>query len=68
MLTASQGFLFEDWKQNQWEYKERQGKHPEEEVIHKLLIVKDPAGVENEQVLHDGCTQNVRMQSTPRVN
>ena len=54
MLTASQGFLLEDCKQNHYQYKERENKHPEQEVIHKLLIVEDPAGDENEQVMHDG--------------
>ena len=54
MLTASQGFLLENRKQNQWQYKERQDKQPEQEVIHKLLIVEDPACDENEQVMHDG--------------
>ena len=29
-------------------------RHPEQEVIHKLLIVEDPAGDENKQVMHDG--------------
>lgn len=34
MLTASQGYLLENRKQRQRRYKERQGKHPEQEVIH----------------------------------
>jgi hypothetical protein len=54
MLTASQGFLLEDCKQNQQQYKERENKHPEQKVIHKWLIVEDPAGEENEQDMHDG--------------
>ena len=41
MLTALQGYLLENRKQSQWHYKERQGKHPEQEVIHRSLEVED---------------------------
>ena len=68
MLTASQGFLLEDRKQNQWQYKERENKHPEQEVIHKLLIVEILPVTKTSRLCTMGWAQNVRMQSTPRVN
>jgi hypothetical protein len=41
MVTALQGPFLENRNQSQQQHKERQGKHPEQEVIHRSLEVED---------------------------
>jgi hypothetical protein len=48
--AALPGFFLENRKQSQWRYKDRKDKHPEQEVIHKLLIVENDVGGERELV------------------
>jgi hypothetical protein len=49
--TALPGFFLENRKQSQWCYKERKDKPPEQEVIHKLLIVEDHVSHKDELVV-----------------
>ena len=51
MLTALPGFFLENREQSQWRYKERKDKHPEQEVIHKFLVVEDHVGGKDELVM-----------------
>jgi hypothetical protein len=49
--TALPGFFLENRKQSQWRYKERKDEPPEQEVLHKLLIVEDHVGGKDELVM-----------------
>jgi hypothetical protein len=51
MLTALQGYFLENRKQSQWHYKERQDKHPEQQVIHRSLEVEDHVGGKHELIM-----------------
>ena len=51
MLTALQGPFLENRNQSQRQHKERQGKHSEQEVIHRSLVVEDHVRNERELIL-----------------
>jgi hypothetical protein len=51
MLTALQGYFLENRNQSQRQHKERQDKHPEQEVIHRSLEVEDHVGGKSELIM-----------------